>query len=292
MKPAPFEYLRPDSLEETIGLLARHGERAKVIAGGQSLVPMMNFRFAKPEILVDINDLKGLDYCRVDGGLLRIGALARHAALHGSAAVREACPLMSEAYQHVAHGAVRNRGTLCGSLCHADPAAEMPAVALACGASMALRSAAGERIVPAAEFLQGLYATAANADELLVEVRIPVAGPGVGHGFQEVSARQGDFALTLVASLIAIDGGRIAKAALVYGGVSDRPIRLAALEQRLLGQAPSPALFAGVADAAAEAIDVNEDVHGDREYRRDLIRSLTPRVLAQATRRAQARGAN
>jgi carbon-monoxide dehydrogenase medium subunit len=291
MKPAPFEYLRPNSLEEAIGLLAQYGDRAKIIAGGQSLVPMMNFRFARPELLVDINGLGELDYTRIDNGVLRIGALARHAALRDSSVIREACPLMSEAYRYVAHPTVRNRGTLCGSLCHADPAAEMPAVALACGAAMVVRSATGERVVPASEFLQGLYATAVNPDELLVEVRIPVLDPQAGYGFQEMSVRKGDFALTLVASLMALQGGRIKDAVVAYGGVSDRAIRLDAVERRLVGQAPSHDLFASVAAEAAEAIDVNEDVHGDREYRRELIRSLTPRALAQAMLRAQARGA-
>lgn len=287
MKPAPFEYLRPTSLGEALALLAQHRDEAKVIAGGQSLVPMMNFRLAKPATLIDINGIAELNYHRREGDELRIGALARHAVLRDSEIVRAACPLMSEAYQHVAHGTVRNRGTLCGSLCHADPASEMPAVALACNATMVIRSATGERLVPASKFLQGLYATAVNPDELLVEVRIPVSAASVGYSFQEVSIRKGDFALTLVASLIDVQGGRINAAVVAYAGVSDRAIRLPAIEQRLVGQAPSDALFAAVAAEAANAIDVSEDMHAEREYRRDLIRTLTPRALAEASARAQ-----
>lgn len=288
MKPAPFEYLRPGTMEEAFALLARHRDQAKVIAGGQSLVPMMNFRMAQPAILIDINGLKELEFHRRDGQHVRIGALARHAVLRDSPVVREACPLVSEAYQYVAHGTVRNRGTLCGSLCHADPAAEMPATMLALDATMVLRSAGGERQVAVADFLQGLYATAVQPDELLVEVRIPVTNSRMGSAFEEVSARKGDFALTLVAALLSLQGGKIQAAAIAYGGVSDRAMRLEAIEQRLIGQAPSESLFADVAREAANAIEVNEDVHGDREYRRDLIRTLTPRALMRAAARAQA----
>jgi carbon-monoxide dehydrogenase medium subunit len=289
MKPTSFEYFRPETLEEALSLLSRHQDEAKVIAGGQSLVPMMNFRLARPEVLIDINGLKELDFHRVDGQHVRIGALARHAVLRDSPVIRQACPLMSEAYHHVAHGTIRNRGTLCGNLCHADPASEMPAVMLAYGATMVIRSAAGERQVAAADFFQGLYATAVNPDEMLVEVRIPVAAANTGYAFQEVSIRQGDFAMTLVASLLDIQGGRISNAALAYAGVSDRAMRMTALEKRLIGQAPSDSLFAQVAEEAAASISVTDDLHASREYRRDLIRTLTPLALAQAAGRAQAR---
>ncbi|MDB5841473.1 MAG: hypothetical protein JWQ23_3425 [Herminiimonas sp.] len=288
MKPASFEYVRPQTLEEALTLLTRHGDEAKVIAGGQSLVPMMNFRVAQPALLIDINGLKELDYHRVDGQTLRIGALARHAALRESPLIRQVCPLMSEAYHFVAHGTVRNRGTLCGNLCHADPASEMPAVMLACGATLVIRNAEGQREVAAADFFQGLYATAVYPDDLLVEVRIPIPASRVGYAFEEVSIRKGDFAMTLVATLLEVRSGRISSAAIAYAGVSDRAIRLDAVEKRLLGQAPSEKLFADVAREAAGALEVNEDIHASSEYRRDLIRTLTPRALAQAAERATA----
>ena len=288
MKPAPFEYVRPHTLDEALRLLAEHGDAAKLIAGGQSLVPMMNFRMARPALLIDINGLTSLDYHHRDGDTLAIGALARHATLSASALVRSLCPLVSEAYLHVAHGTVRNRGTLCGNLCHADPASEMPAVMLVLGATLVLRSAKGERRVSAAEFFQGIYATAVTASEMLVEVRIPVSDARCGHAFEEVSARKGDYAMALVASTLDVRGGRIHAAALAYAGVSDRALRIASLEARLVGQVPSQALFDEVAAAAADSIDVSEDQHADRAYRRDLIRTLTPRALAQAAARAAA----
>jgi carbon-monoxide dehydrogenase medium subunit len=286
MKPASFEYYRPKTMEEALRLLDQHGEDAKIIAGGQSLVPMMNLRLARPAALVDINGLKELDYHRQKGDYIAIGALTRHATLRDSALIRETCPLMSAAYHYVAHGTVRNRGTLCGNLCHADPASEMPAVMLAVGASMVLRSTSGERVIPAAEFFQGLYATAAQPNEMLAEVRIPLQSQRWGHSFHEVSIRQGDFAMTLVASLLNIQDGRITGASVAYAGVSDRALRLEKLEKRLIGQAPSDALFAEIGADAANSIEVNQDVHASREYRQDLVRTLTHRALTEAAARA------
>lgn len=288
MKPARFDYVRPGTMDEALRLLAEHGDDAKLIAGGQSLVPMMNLRLARPALLIDINGLKSLDYHHRDGDTLCIGALVRHATLSASALVRSLCPLVSEAYRHVGHGTIRNRGTLCGNLCHADPTSEMPAVMLVLGATLVLRSAKGERRVAAGDFFLGLFATAVSPDEMLVEVRIPVSAASCGHGFEEVSARKGDYAITLVASTLDVRGGRIHAAALAYAGVSDRALRLAAIEKRLVGQVPSQALFDEAAAAAADAIDVNEDQHADRAYRRDLIRTLTPRALAQAAARVAA----
>ncbi|MGH8632120.1 MAG: FAD binding domain-containing protein [Burkholderiales bacterium] len=280
MKPAPFDYVRPATLDEALRLLAQHRDNAKVIAGGQSLVPMMNMRFARPELLIDINALKPLDYHHRDGDVLAIGALARHATLAGSEVVRALCPLVSEAYCHVAHGTIRNRGTLAGNLCHADPASEMPAVMLALDAVFVLKSQQGERRVKAAEFFQSPYTTATAADELLAEVRVPIST--AGHAFEEISARQGDFAMTLVASTLKLRDQRIDAAAVAYAGVSGCALRLPVLEQMLIGQTPSPALFERVGAAAAEAIDVMSDQHVDAAYRRDLIRTLTPRALARA----------
>jgi carbon-monoxide dehydrogenase medium subunit len=286
MKPAPFIYQRPDSLSATIQLLSNHKSEAKVLAGGQSLVPMMNFRMARPEILIDINRLKELDYHRVEKGELVIGALARHAALRASAVVREACPLMAEAYKHVAHGPIRNRGTLCGNLCHADPASEMPAVALAVDAVFVLRSVRGDRRIAAQDFFLGTYETATEADELLVEVRIPVAAKGQGWSFKEVSVRKGDFALVGVAATMTVAGGKIKEAVLSVCGVGDRAARLSSVENTLTG-ADSKQTFAKAAEAAASAIDPQEDVNADPAYRRDLVRTLVARTLAEAAGRAK-----
>ena len=280
MKPGPFDYVRPATLDEALELLARHGADARVIAGGQSLVAMMNLRIARPELLIDINGLKELDFHRRDGEVLRIGALARHAVLAASPLVREAAPLMADAYPHVAHATVRNRGTLAGNLCHADPASEMPAVLLALDGRLRLRSTRGEREVAAIDFFLGPYTTAAAADELLVEVCLPVCR--AGHGFEELAIRQGDFALTLVASTLSVSGGRIQAAALAYAGVGAHALRLPAVEQILVGQAVSDGLFERVGAAAAEAIEPGSDQHADAAYRRDLIRTLTPRALRRA----------
>ena len=189
MKPAAFAYERPSSIAAALDLLALDDIETRILAGGQSLVAMMNLRFARPARLIDINRLPDLNYIRREGDELAIGALARHADIKASALVAQCCPLMHIAYEWVAHGTVRNRGTLCGNLCHADPASEMPAVALAVGATMVLRSKSGERRVAAADFFQGLYSTATRSDEMLVEVRVPVAPAGQKAGFAEVSMR-------------------------------------------------------------------------------------------------------
>jgi CO/xanthine dehydrogenase FAD-binding subunit len=288
MKPAPFDYTRPASVQEAIGLLARHGDEARVIAGGQSLVPMMNVRLARPAVLVDINRLSDLDYHRVEGNELCIGALARHATLRDSPVVREACPLLSDAYRHVAHGAIRNRGTLCGNLCHADPASEMPAIMLACGATLVLRDHSGSRTVPAASFFRGLYTTDIRPGELVIEVRVPVTPRHWGWSFQEVAVRKGDFALTLVAVLMEVRDRKIASSPIACAGVADRALRLPAAEALLIDNAPSADLFRTAGERAAEGIEMTEDAHADREYRRDLVRTLTRRALTEAARRAAA----
>lgn len=286
MKPAHFDYARPRSLDEVLRLLASRPGSAKLIAGGQSMVPMMNFRFAQPELLIDVNALPDLDYHRREGDTICIGALTRHVTLHDSVLIRELCPLMAEAYQYVAHVAVRNRGTLCGNLCHADPASEMPAVMLATDASLVVAGPSGRRQVSAADFFQGVYATALEPDEMLVEVRIPVGQARLGHGFEEVSVRRGDYALTLVAALLGMRDGRIETAVLALAGVADRAMRLPTLEAALVGKAPNDALFAELGEAAALAVIAPDVDQADAVYRRDLIRALVPRALTRASERA------
>ena len=285
MKPPPFDYRCPESLDEALALLAEHGEEAKVLAGGQSLVPMLNLRALHPALLIDINRLPGLDHVRIEDGELRIGALARHRAVLESAAVREASPLMAAAYPYVSHGPIRNRGTLCGNLCHNDPASEMPAVALSCDAAMVLRSASGTRTVGAEDFFTGVLSTAAKADELLVEVRVPQAPAGQGAAFHEVSPRKGDFAYVAVGATLALDGGACSAVRIVCAGVGDGPYRARAAEDGLSGAAPGDDAFRRAAAAAADGIDPAEDFHADADYRRDLVRSLTRRALADAASR-------
>jgi aerobic carbon-monoxide dehydrogenase medium subunit len=286
MKPAPFSYARPKTIDAALALLAEPGADSKIIAGGQSLVPMMNFRLAQPARLIDINRLPGGDYIRVEGGELAIGFLARHEDVKQSDAAASACPLMHGAYEYVAHGPVRNRGTLCGNLCHADPASEMPAVMLAVGATFVLRSAKGERRVAALDFFLGLYETATRADEMLVEVRVPIAAKGQGWGFHEVSTRKGDFAMTCVAALLNVTGGKISAAAVAAAGVSSKALRLPAVEALLVGAAPSDNLFAQAGTAARKEVEPTEDALASAEYRRDLLEALTTRALADAAKRA------
>jgi len=282
MKPAAFAYERPESLDAVLKLLSGRRGRAKIIAGGQSLVPMMNFRVLQPELLVDINRVPDLDYHRVEAGELRIGALCRHTTLRDSALVRQACPLMHEAYQWVAHGPVRNRGTLCGNLCHADPASEMPAVALAVDATMLLRNSTGERTVPADQFFRGVYETAAREDEMLVEVRVPLAPKGQGWGFHELSVRKGDFAIVAAAATLRLDGGKVSEAAIALAGCGSHALRPSQVEQTLIGRTPDDSVLAEVAAACAAAINPASDIHGTAEYRRDLARALVARALRDA----------
>jgi len=285
MKPPPFEYVRPVDLDGVLGALAQNSGETKILAGGQSLVPMMNLRLVAPKRLVDINRVTGLDRIARDGDRLLIGALARHTDVLTSPVVREYAPLVVAAYRHVAHRPIRNRGTIGGNLAHADPASELPAVMLALDAEFVLRRLAGERQVAAERFFLGTFETAARADEVLTAIHIPLAAGSRRWGFEETSQRQGDFALAAVAVTFAVDGGRCANPRLAYAGVADRGVRIAAAEAALEGQSPDQTLFEQVAAKAAEAADPPEDLHADAEYRRDLVRALTRRALSAAARR-------
>jgi len=246
---------------------------------------MLNLRALHPGVLIDINRISGLDYVTLENGQLRVGALARHKAVLESAAVQDASPLMALAYPYVSHGPIRNRGTLCGNLCHNDPASEMPAAALASGAEMVLQSAGGTRTVAAADFFTGTLSTAAEDNEILVEVRVPRAPAGQGAGFHEVSPRKGDFAYVAVGATLQVADGACTGARIVCAGVGDGPHRARAAEDALAGAAPGDDAFRQAAAAAADSIDPNEDFHADADYRRDLVRSLTRRALADAASR-------
>lgn len=287
MKPAPFDYERPATLNAALNLLKDSGGRSKIIAGGQSLVPMMNFRVVRPDRLIDINRIAELDYHRIEGSELVIGALCRHADLKGSQVVKQACPLMHAAYQWVAHGPVRNRGTLCGNLCHADPASEMPSVVLATNAVMVLRSSGAKREVPAGQFFLGQFETATTDNEVLVEVRIPVAPKNQGWGFHEVSVRKGDFAIVAAAASLKTENGKVQAVTIALSGVDSHAIRMSQAEKVLVGKRAEDAAFREAAAASAAAVSPNSDIHGSAEYRRDLAKTLVYRALRDACERCK-----
>lgn len=285
MKPAPFEYARPADLHGVLAALAEGGDGTKILAGGQSLIPMMNLRMVAPKRIIDINRVVGLDRIGLDGNQMTIGALARHSDVLASAVVAEHAPLITAAYRHVAHRPVRNRGTIGGNLMHADPASELPAAMLALGAEMVLRSRAGERRVPADNFFTGALETAARADELLTAIAIPLAAQSRRWGFEEMSQRQGDFALVAVAVTFDLDGETCARPRFAYAGVASHAVRCHPAEAVLAGRKPDEATVEEAAATAAEAVDPVEDVHADAAFRRDLVRALTRRALAAAARR-------
>ena len=287
MKPAPFEYSRPDTVEAAIALLAQGNGDAKVLAGGQSLVPMMNLRLAQPGMVVDVNRIPGHDYVRRQENELIIGFLARHEDVKRSKVVREACPLITAAYEFVAHGTIRNRGTLCGNLCHADPSSEMPAVMLALGAMMEVQGPAGIRQVPASQFFIGLYETALRSDEMLVRLRIPIAPASQGWGFHEVSTRKGDFAFVCVGALLTVQDGRVATAAVCAAGIGGRAVRLDAVERSLVGQPATEQTFQLAGEEARRNVSPSGDQMVSGEYRSELIEVLTRRALADAASRAK-----
>jgi carbon-monoxide dehydrogenase medium subunit len=287
MKPAPFEYERATDLQSALAALARFGKDAKVLAGGQSLIPMLNLRLASTERLIDVGRLDELRYIRVIDNELRIGALTTHNAVLRSPEVAEHCPIMVEAYRLVSHHSVRNRGTIGGSLCHNDPASEMPLVVNLVGAALIARRASGERAIAADQFFKGNFETALDAGELLTEIRVPIPTKGHGWSFQEVSQRKGDYALAAAGAMLAIDGGVCRQVRLGFRNVGEMTFRMPAIEARIEGQPPSAALFSAAATAAMNAVDPPSDLHADEAYRRDLVKVLAERVLATAAARAR-----
>jgi aerobic carbon-monoxide dehydrogenase medium subunit len=289
MKPAAFEYHRPDTLEEALSLLSAHGYDARPLAGGQSLVPAMNFRLAQPAVLVDLNRIPGLDGIAEADGALRMGAMVRQRAAERSPVVAGRAPLLAEALPWVAHAQIRNRGTVGGSLAHADPAAELPAVMLALGARLTLAGVSGERVVGALDFHTGLFGTALEPEEILVAVEIPFAPPGTGHAFSELSRRHGDFALAGVAATVRVDAdGRCADARIALFGVGDGPVLAAGAGAALLGRTPDGEAVRAAAAAAAAALDPPSDIHASAAYRRHLAEVLVRRTLPRAFERALA----
>jgi CO/xanthine dehydrogenase FAD-binding subunit len=290
MKPAPFEYIAPKSIDEALAVMAQYGDEAKVLAGGQSLVPAMNFRLVQPTILVDLNKIDELRYMEpLDGGGAGVGAMTTHRALEFNALIAEQVPLLAETIPNIAHPQIRARGTLGGSLVHADPAAELPVIAIALDAQIKVRSTDGERWVSAADFFEGLFMTDVQPEEIVVEVTFPAQPPRTGTSFLEIARRVGDYAMMGVASTVTLDvNGQCQHARLVYLNAGDGPVRAVESEKILEGESHSQEVFEMVAEKASqEEIDPMGNLHAGIEYQRHLARVLTVRALETAFQRAE-----
>jgi carbon-monoxide dehydrogenase medium subunit len=287
VKPPSFEYFAARTVDEAVGRLAEHGDAAKVLAGGQSLVPLLNLRLAAPEVLVDVNRVAGLDGIEARDGGLAIRALARQSALERSELASAWLPLLVEAVRLSGHPTIRHRGTVGGSLAHADPAAELPAAMLALEATMVARSARGERTIPADQFFTGFLTTALAPDELLTGVRVPGVPEGTGAAFIELSRRAGDFAICGVAALVTLNAaGRCERARVALCGVRPGPLRASGVEQALLGEQPSDEALEAAAQRVVDQIDPPSDIHGSAAYRRKMAVVMTRRAVARAAERA------
>ncbi|HMB91286.1 MAG TPA: xanthine dehydrogenase family protein subunit M [Rhodothermales bacterium] len=289
MKPPPFDYHAPETTAEALTLLAKYGYDASILAGGQSLVPTMNFRLAQPTVLIDINRIPDLAFIRSaeDGGL-HIGAMTRHRSAELSPLVAEHAPLLHETMPFIAHPPIRNRGTLGGSIAHADPAAELPAVMLALNAQFRLQSQRGERWIAARDFFIGLFATAREPDELLTEIALAPLLPRTGCAFREVARRHGDYALVGAAAVVALDAqGRCEHARLTLLSVGEGPVDVHAVYHLLSEEMPSADVLRAASEAAARDIDPPADIHASAAYRRHLTRVLSEDVLTRATARAR-----
>ncbi len=289
MKLPEFEYEAPATIAEAVDLLAEHQDEASVLAGGQSLIPLLALRLARPEVLVDINAVDELSGVSATGGWVAIGAMTREYMAEESETVAENVPLLAAALPLIGHEAIRSRGTIGGSLAHADPAAELPAVALALDAEFVVRSRSGERVIPAAEWFEGYLTTSRRSDEILVEVRFPEAEPGSGVAFQEVARRHGDFAIVGLAASLTLADGVISDARLAFSGLADVPVRAPEAEDFLVGEQPSPEAFEEAARRATAGMDPPADLHGSSEYRKKVAATLVRRGLRTAADNAQER---
>lgn len=291
MKPAPFEYQAPETLSAAVALLDRYdreGEDAKIIAGGQSLMPMLAMRVARPKVLIDLKRIAGLDHIREEGDEIAIGAMASKTAAGESEVIRRRQPLFHDATELVAHHGIRNRGSVGGSFAHADPASEYPAVALVLDMRMKVVGPGGERIIPADEYFVTYMTTSMEANEILAEVRLPVLAKGSGWAIQEVSRRPGDLALAGVALTLQIESGICRNVRMAAFGVNATAVRLGAGEKALEGQAPSAAAFARAGEAAAAALeDPMTCIHATSEHRRHMVKTLVERCLVKAAARVQ-----
>ena len=283
MKPAPFSYHAPKTVDETVAMLAElSADDGRILAGGQSLVPMMAFRMARPAHLIDINHVEGFDRLAVEGATLSIAPCVRHAAFHQPAAPGPTGALLASVVAHIAHYPIRLRGTFCGSLAHADPASEWCLTAVTLGADIRTLGARGSRVIAADDYFQGMMMTALAEDELLREVRLPLLPDDTRFGFYEFSRRAGDYAIAMALATYRLRDGVIVEPRLGLGGAEERPRRMAQAEAVLAGGKPGAELFRAAGEAAAAAVDPLEDVHADAEFRRDLVRAVTRRALERA----------
>jgi carbon-monoxide dehydrogenase medium subunit len=285
MKPAAFRYHAPKTIDEAVALLAEVAPQdGRVLAGGQSLVPTMAFRLAKPAHLVDINGVAALDRLAVAGGKLVIGACVRHAAFHRAVCEGPLGALLSDVVRHIAHYPIRNRGTFCGSLANADPASEWCLVMAALDGEVVAKSARGERTIAARDFFKGVMTTALRDDELLLEARLPILGADTRCGFYEFNRRAGDFAMAAALASYRLADGKIAEVRVAVGGAEPSPRRIAEAERALAGAVPGDKPFRAAAQAAAAAVDAMEDATTSAEFRRDLVLAVTRRALERAAK--------
>lgn len=289
MIPSPFEYHAPRSVDEALALLARLGEGAKILAGGQSLIPAMRFRLAAPEVLIDIGKIDGLAYLEERGDHLAIGAMTRESALEDSPLVAASYPLLADTARVIADPVVRNQATVGGNLAHADPANDHPATMLAYDATVIARGPGGERAIAIDDFFVGLFTSALAKDELLVEVRLPRPAPGSGGAYLKIERKVGDYAVAAVAVQLRVDGGAIAACRIGLTNVAPVPMRARAAEAALIGTAGGDEAIAAAAAAAAAESDPSADLRGQVDYKRDMVRVLTTRAVRRAL--ARARGA-
>ncbi|MGA7004088.1 MAG: xanthine dehydrogenase family protein subunit M, partial [Pseudolabrys sp.] len=286
MKPAAFDYVIADSIDMAVASLADGGGDAKIIAGGQSLVPMLNFRLLRPSVLIDINRIGDLAFIEEAGKKIRIGALTRHYQLETSPVIARHLPVLASAMTHVAHLAIRNRGTIGGSLSHADPAAELPMMALLLDAELHIASASGKRTIAARDFFVGALTVDLARDDIVTEIVLPKLPPKTGWGFEEVARRSGDFALAAAAATLTLSAGVISQARIALTGVGATPVRAAEAEALLVGQALEPGLIDRIIDAVRAAIEPDTDLHASSDYRRHLAGVLAGRAVSAAWRGA------
>jgi CO/xanthine dehydrogenase FAD-binding subunit len=287
MKPAQFEYLNPKSLDEAVSLLNQYADDdAKVLAGGQSLVPLMNFRLARPKWLIDINGIEALEYIREEEDWLAVGAITRERAVEKSALIGQKCPLLREVTRWIGHTTIRNRGTVGGCIAHNDPTAEYPLAATLLGAEVKMQGPNGVRTVQIGDFLLTYLTTALEANEIVTEVRFPVMAPNVGWAFQEFARRHGDFAIVEVGAMLSLDNGTVKDARIAIGGAGPVAFRATDAEDVLKGQKLTDELLAQAGEKAGAMTEPDSDVHASAEYRTHLAKVLTRRALKEAQGRA------